>query len=87
MDSNQELSYCCHVLGDRFRELLVSKIDQVLLSLIGSVTDETVLANVLGENVLFKIKCISLSDLKKCLEYIQVSYRICKMVDKLTFNL
>lgn len=73
IEKNVEVSYLAQVLGSRFKENLIENIDQVVLSLVGAVTDEKAIEQILGETILFTSKGITYKDFERCLEYIQVS--------------
>ncbi|XP_050307938.1 serine-protein kinase ATM isoform X2 [Anthonomus grandis grandis] len=71
IEKNVVVTYLSQVLGSRFKENLIENIDQVVLSLLGAVTDEKAIEQTLGETILFTTKQLSFQDFKKCLNYIE----------------
>ncbi|CAG9773154.1 unnamed protein product [Ceutorhynchus assimilis] len=68
---NLDVSYLCQILGPTFKDYLLKDIDQIILSLLGGLTDQKNIEQILGVTTLFTSKGITYNDFNKCLDYIQ----------------
>ncbi|XP_060527564.1 serine-protein kinase ATM isoform X2 [Cylas formicarius] len=72
MQKNIEVSYLNHVLGDNLKTTISENIDELIISLLRSITDEKLIYKCLGENVLFLSHGISCDVFFACLRFIEM---------------